>query len=365
MGRETPDHRLIEKGGLKWRSLPLPLTWCQAGNGHDGDVVVGQVTEMWEEGDEVRARGTWDTSPTAMEARRVVDSQLIRWVSMVHDEPRAWELRQSPENCAELDPLGIVDLDTVDECIVTYVVLDADVAKLAIVDHPAFPGSVIVPGDVEIPALTDHGRPAAVVTEDVPAEVVALAACAAVAAPPASWFDDPCLTSITPITITEDGHIFGHFAPDVDHIAGHGRPPRGTDYDSAFHLHAQPTAEGHTVQVGLVIGGVGHPNDVPRSLSVAEAQRYYAGPGAIVTARVRVGEDDHGIWMSGAVAPDLDDSERSQLRALKFSGDWRRKKGTIQWSLVAIASGILVPGYPDGQALVAAGSETCLLLASS
>lgn len=358
-GEETPDHRLIESASsLKWRTLPLPLTWSPNSDDHEMDVVVGSITDLVWQGDELRATGTWDTSATATEAHRLVDAQVLRFVSMVHDEPRAWEVRQSPDGCGEammLDPTGATD------CTLTYVVQDADVAKLTLVDHPAFPGSVIVPLGATIPARTPQGRPAAM-----------LVACGALAELPESdWFGNPHLTEPTPLTVTADGRVFGHFAADVPHVGGAGRPPRGGEADySGFHLFPQECADGSTVRVGLIVCGTGHPNDAPRPLSVTEAQQFYAGgPGAFAAARIRVGEDAHGLWFSGVVDPSLDADQRAQLRLFGVSGDWRRATAFGPWSLTAVVGGVLVPGYPvkvepPSLRLVASGTLTSLVTTS-
>jgi hypothetical protein len=371
-GLETPDHRMAEKGSLSNRTLPLPITWAPTCDDHENDVVVGQVTEVFREGDEVRARGTWDTSDAAIEVRRLVDEQVLRWVSMVIDTPRAWEVRANEDACLTDD-----GPDEGTECIFTEVILDADIAKITVVDHPAWPGSVIVPGDAEIPALTDRGRPAADVSTatDIPTPADALVASVTAAElsptwwfhrsdlPPSSWFDDPEFTSYTPITITDEGRIFGHFAPDVEHVSGYGRPPRGAEFsDHRFHVRPQPTSDGRVVDVGIVVGGVGH---APEGLSIAQVQQYYAGGrDALEVARVRVGLDTHGLWGTGMINPTLDDDQIYQAATLGFSVDYRRPRwGVGPWDLIAISSGILVEGYSKGrESLVACGSQTRLIL---
>lgn len=343
-GVETPDHRLWESGATSWRELPLPLTWAPDSDDHEEDRVVGSITEMWREGDEIRARGTWDTSEHATEAARLVSEQTLRWVSVVIDEPRAWELRQAPDGCLEDEDAGP------GECTLTWVIQDADIAKLTIVDHPAIPGAVIVPGDAEIPPATERGRPAAII------------ACAALATdPPRAWFDDPQLGEPTPITWTDEGRIFGHFAPEVPHASGWGPPSSLGEVDlSRFHTRSLRTAEGDEIAVGLVVGGVGHP---PRGVSLDEVRRVYDGPGGQVVARVRVGADASGHWMAGMIEPDLSEADRRRYRALGVSGDWRRLRGQ-PWTLHAIAAGILVDGYAIGRdRLVASGSpDTCTTL---
>ena len=42
--------------------------------------------------------------------------------------------------------------------------------------------------------------------------LVPLSRALSASAPPMSWFEDPHLEKLTPLTITEDGQVFGHAA---------------------------------------------------------------------------------------------------------------------------------------------------------
>lgn len=45
-GKVTVDARVIEPGGITWESEPLPLMLSRNGSGHDGQSVIGTVTEI-------------------------------------------------------------------------------------------------------------------------------------------------------------------------------------------------------------------------------------------------------------------------------------------------------------------------------
>lgn len=173
-------------------------------------------------------------------------------------------------------------------------------------------------------------------------DVWSLAAAGDVAtfAPPMTWFDDPALTGYTPLTVTDDGQIFGHLAPwDVCHIGIREEcrtAPRSNSGYAYFHLGSVRTAEGSDVAVGTITLGTDHAGG---RASLADAQRHYADTG-MAAAVVRAGEDEYGIWVSGAVLPGAD---LVTLRRAPLSGDWRTIGGSLE--LVG-ALAVNTPGFP-------------------
>jgi hypothetical protein len=116
------------------------------------------------------------------------------------------------------------------------------------------------------------------------------------------------------------------------------------------------------VPVGQLTLGTGH---APADLGARPAAVHYDHSGYAV-ADVTAGADEHGIWVAGALCPDVDELTVRRLRASALSGDWRRIAGQLR--LVA-ALVVNVPGFPiprtktrsqDGAqtALVAAGIVT-------
>lgn len=191
----------------------------------------------------------------------------------------------------------------------------------------------------------------------------ALVASAAPLKPPAAWFANPDLAGPTPLTITDDGRVYGHAAIwDTCHVGYPGRcvtPPRGADY-SYFHCGAVRTNDGVDIAVGSIVLGTDHA-DVSRNTTVAQAMSHYAHSGWGV-AVVRAYEDDHGVVVAGSLAPDVDEEKLAALRRCTLSGDWRAVSGrpTFISALAVNVGGFTVRRQTDADgrmvALVAAGS---------
>lgn len=177
-------------------------------------------------------------------------------------------------------------------------------------------------------------------------------------AAPAEWFADPKLESPTPITVTADGRIFGHAATwGTCHIGFKGlcrtAPHSSSDY-ARFLLGSYLTEQGESIRVGTITMGTGHagPHD-----SAQAAAGHYDNTG-FCAAYVNAGEDEHGIWVAGTLAPGLSDADTVKLRAAKLSGDWRQFGDELD--LVGVLA-VNVPGFP----VLAASGETQLSLVAA
>lgn len=175
--------------------------------------------------------------------------------------------------------------------------------------------------------------------------------------PPVSWFRNPALSEPTALEVTEDGRIFGHAALfDSCHISNpHGtgvcvQPPRSRSDYRYFHLGVVETVEGERISCGNITLGTGHAS---LKANLAEAARHYDDTGVAV-ADVCCGEDDFGIWVAGALRPDVSIEKRRELAGAKLSGDWRSMRGNLE--LVGLLA-VNVPGFivPRVSARVAAG----------
>lgn len=181
------------------------------------------------------------------------------------------------------------------------------------------------------------------------------------AAPPREWFDNPNLDGPTPLTITSDGRVYGHLAAwNTTHIGMPGRvtPPHSrTDY-AYFKTGVVACADGSEVNVGQLTLSGGH---APLSADASGAAKHYDDTASAV-ADLNVGEDKHGIWMAGALRPDVDDAKVRALRASAPSGDWRPIGRGLE--LVA-ACQVNVPGFPIARARVASGATLALVAAGA
>lgn len=138
---------------------------------------------------------------------------------------------------------------------------------------------------------------------------------------PAQAFQDPQLTAPTPITVAEDGRVFGHLALFSGHQARDGQPfvPRSsTGYDRYHRLPV--TTDAGPLQAGSIVIDI---PSAPRHLGIEAAIEHYDMNGELV-AFVRAGEDEHGIWLAGHLWGDLTLKEVGDLREHQVCGDWRK-----------------------------------------
>ena len=185
------------------------------------------------------------------------------------------------------------------------------------------------------------------------------------AAPPALTdrriFDDPKLDGPTALQIVGN-HAFGHLATwGVCHIGIDRKcvtAPKSKSSYAHFHLGAIDTTEGE-LAVGTLTLGTGHAD---LNLSASSTSAHYDNTGTAV-AKVRVGEDEHGIWFSGVVCDGVTDEQVRTLKAAGgLSGDWRSIGGNLE--LVA-ALAVNVPGFPVTRpALAASGEKQTALVAA-
>jgi hypothetical protein len=190
-------------------------------------------------------------------------------------------------------------------------------------------------------------------------EEMTLTASASVQLPPLEWFQNPMLSGPTPLTVTEDGQVFGHVAVwGTCHVGLPGcvTPPSSPSEYAYFLVGAERTAGGVTVPVGKLTVGGGHADP---SAGFVAATQHYDDVGTAV-ASVFAGEDDYGIWVAGRVIPGTPDDRVAELMRSPLSGDWRRIGGTLE--LVA-AHAVNVPGFPIPRAKVkfSLGSQHTLI----
>lgn len=208
--------------------------------------------------------------------------------------------------------------------------------------------------------------------------------------PPKAWFDNPGFylgddrmveiftgrgekrlggQFACPLTITDEGQVFGHIAPwGVCHTGYKGKcvtaPHSNMNYSQFMRAGQQLiTAEGERVRVGPLTFATGHA-DLNGNLSARDVISHYDNTGT-VWADVVAGEDEFGIWVAGAIRPNLNQLQLRQVMAASPSGDWREVEDGLE--LMAVLQ-VNQPGFPialvsDGQvrAVVAAGAMTMRL----
>jgi DNA-binding ferritin-like protein len=353
---ESGDGRKFAKGAISMRELPLPLMWqIKTAQGHDGSVVVGRIDKMERTDDGVgNAYGVFDSGEYGKEAERLVRGGFIKGISADLDRFEADEEEASADEDKKIGGSRIK-------------ITKGRIMGVTLVPKPAFQEcKIMLVDDIndvqEEPVLQDGEY----VEQPAESDAAALVACAAVVAsipvtPPASWFENPKLDGPTPLTVTEDGKVFGHIAAwHVDHIgmAFGTKPPRSKSQYAYFHTGIIRTEEGSDVPVGQLTLAGGHAS---LEASARSAAKHYDDTGSAF-ADVHAGEDNHGIWVAGALRPSISPEQVRAIRASAPSGDWRPIQGALE--LVAVCQ-VNVPGFPIARARVASGSVMALVAAGA
>ncbi|MFJ8855105.1 hypothetical protein [Streptomyces sp. NPDC102437] len=359
----SADQRMLaldDGAEIDVRPLPLPVTVQYiTGPGHDG-ATVGLMTldEVWQDEHRVMGRGRIDLDDQQGAAlARKIERGFLRFVSADVDrvDGRVVCVDEAGRPVDGCDPADS-GMDA-GELYTRWRIMGA-----SLLAHPAFPEAQIGMAaaalvDDEVPEAEDEDPDA----EDVPwtcvrqdpdtgewiradcdeddavpateagdgpadnpedAGVTASAFAHPNFRPPTEWFRNPKLTEPTKVHITEDGQIVGHLALwNVPHVSYQGRkvyaPKSPTKYER---FHGRPI---HTTEGLVEVGPLAMDTDHARLGAPAkQAVRHYESTGSIVGA-VRCGEDAYGIWVTGALLPDITDDQRLRLSLADYSGDWR------------------------------------------
>ncbi len=331
----TGDKRKFAPFGTTVRDLPIPLMWQEkTSTGHMTSVVVGRIdsVERLPGGRGLgKALGVFDRGPYAQEAQRLVAEGFLRGVS------------------PDLDSLEFID--TEDEAYLHYG--SARVMAATLVPMPAFQ-------EVSIHLVLED-LPDGEYTESDPLTASLGIASNIPVEPPQEWFDNPRFREPTPLTTSDDGHVFGHIALwKTGHIGlpFSQKPPRSSSHYAYFLTGVVRADTGKDIPVGQLTLTGGH---APLSASAKDAAAHYANTESAI-ADVRAGEDSFGIWVAGAMRPGTPASRVREFRAAKPSGDWRAIAGRHE--LVAVCM-VNVPGYPVPRANLFQGRVTSIVAAGS
>lgn len=181
--------------------------------------------------------------------------------------------------------------------------------------------------------------------------------------PPVAWFEQPKLVGPTALTVTDEGRVYGHIATwGTCHTGFSGQcvmAPKSRSGYAYFNLGELRTAEGDRVSVGQITLDTRHAD---LAATRKQAQLHYDHTGTAV-ADVRAGEDRWGIWVSGAVRPEVPAVTLRKFRGAKISGDWRKVPGSGLELVAALA--VNIPGFPiprtQARTLTASGEVTALI----
>ena len=165
------------------------------------------------------------------------------------------------------------------------------------------------------------------------------------------------------LVVTDQGRLYGHAAPwGACHIGFDGEcvtVPRENEH-SHYMTGETVCDNGTRVPIGQITVGTGH---APLHYGAQAAAEHYDNTGSVV-ADVAVGNDQHGIWVAGAIRPNADPLSVYELRASgRVSGDWRRIGGQLR--MVGLL-GVNVAGFLEEakmRTLVSAGQPQALVAA--
>lgn len=375
-GVRTGDGRQFASGSLTWpavgetASLEIPLGWmyerAHGGMSTDKVALVGRIDSITRQGNELHGTGLIDLdSHWGREAARLMgtreDPGFLAGVSIDADDPEdPHGLNVEyvfPDSCALEDepvdddyPGESEDDMAVDmACMMPEVEIyhSGRIRAATLVDIPAY---------VEARLYLDQPVP-----EGTPVEAESLAMPVTASSyvmeipdlPPAAWFDEPRdEPDIGAITITDDGRMFGYLAPK--HVAHRGiRDKRVTvpmgNVDYGIWMNRVTIADdgrgGFTrLATGPITMDCGHAVASPRVVGAARREHY--DNSCSVVATVRVGENSRGVWIAGAVLPDVTADQIRRMMACQLSGDWgphRERPGKRE---LAGALLVPVPGFP-------------------
>lgn len=373
-GIVTGDGREFAPDSLTWADLPVPLRWniedSHGGEARTKAVNVGRIDKVWRDGEKIMGAGVLDLSDD--NGRRAFDKikgQFLRGVSIDADSIAEADVEFVWPEDANAGAEG-GDEDDLFEMLFAQpekvIYHGGRIRAATLVDIPAFAEAYIALLD-EAGAVVAGGQPvgaeAIKAAEPVPVRPRAVTASVTeLWRPPAEWFTDPKLSLPTPITITDEGRIYGHAAQwGTCHIGQEGtciQPPR-EDAHPYYRTGEVVCEGGERMAVGQITVGTGH---APLNMGASPAAEHYDNTGTAV-ADVAVGNDQHGIWIAGSVRPGVDPLKVYELQAAgQVSGDWRRIGGQLR--LVGLLA-VNVPGFPvpKMRARVASGQPQALVAA--
>lgn len=348
-GFRTTDHRAIAPGVLTWRELPLPLA-AQFSNegGHYGSVPVGQIETIYREGNRILATGSFHL----LNADGTPDEHGCR----AAEQCAAGIMRFLSIDMEVLDSAYIeTETDWYEE------VLAGRIGMATQVMFPAFPQACIVPAGQALPEPEPLGAAPVEPVPDIPLLAALELAGVDLDAPPAAWFEDPLLGELTHLQVSDEGRIFGHLAGwGIAHRGIQGRTvyaPRSASGYAHFATGTTVSAEGVRIATGVLTMGLGHA-DGRANLSAAAAHYDNVNFGV---ADIACGEDEHGIWVAGAVRSSIGADELRVLRASDISGDWRptARGHELVAALVVNVAGFLVPNSLVASAAYTSVARAC------
>jgi hypothetical protein len=361
----TGDGRWIDEGSLTWRNLPLPLMGLdKTTEAHMEARLIGNITRIERAGRELHGYGSFVQSddPDIVNLQNLVRNGELRGVSVDLDAVEYEVLIDQPSE-PRMDDDGTVVMEGDDW---RMRITSARLIGATVVPFPAFEEAFIESLPVLMASLAEESTASGWIMSCEPVEsrgsiVASGHPIEPPVVPPSSWFDNPLLDGPTPLTVTDDGHIFGHLAVWGQCHVGFGAtcvtPPSSATNYAHFLTGEILCDDGTRIPVGQVTLGTTHAS---HKANADQTARHYDHTG-LAAADVMAGEDEFGIWIAGALRPHLEPATVRELMGADVSGDWRRIGGNLE--LVAVLS-VNVPGFPKIRVREAEGLVASLSLSA-
>lgn len=201
-GELTGDGRLVAPNACTWETPPIPLLWQEnTADGHDTAEVIGVIDMIERRGTSIYSEGhLLEEHPDRYRIEEMIRERVIN---------------------PSIDPDDVVfEIDETDPENVVFVMTQARIRAATLVATQAIVSTTIdlideVPVvEVEQDAPSEAALVEVILADGAPATVpaVQLVASGAPSRPPAAWFQDPQLTGPTPLTVDDDGRVYGHLA---------------------------------------------------------------------------------------------------------------------------------------------------------
>lgn len=371
-GIESGDGRMFAAQSLSWDEPPLPLMWQKEtshGGDHDVTVRVGSIERIWREPSPsgqvdvfyIRGEGVIDLeNEDGAEVHRRMDAKHLRGNSVDVDSVKEADVELSfPEVAVTPAEGGVAELATsmfsapelttfhrgrIRATTLCEIPAFTE-ARLELVDALVASTAVLEREDVD----EQESRVIPLVRRRLDALTAATSVIEIADLPPREWFDEP--TDVAPLgalTVTNEGRIYGFIAPAGVRHRSFARksqyvPLQNVDYQR-FMGGETIVADGSRVATGAITMDCGHATTAVR-LSGAQAQEHYDNSCSIV-ATARVGESEHGVWVAGALLPDVSAGQVRRIMACRLSGDWRSHLDRPGWREFVAALLVPVPGFP-------------------
>ena len=346
----TGDGRAIDAKALTWDETEAPWPFKFE---HDGPTI-GQIDEIWYDGDTLRGRGVFhddsvdpDTQTLAARAMEL----LTVWGVSIELDSEAVEVRLKEEVWKQIedeykrlnvdgDP-PIPDVPGVKDGRVTTDVMAFDDA-LRVVTSGRFRGAALV----DTAAFN-----VAKVSISASLSIAAAGGESAFLNPKfgTNGDDDPRLVWQKPqrpeeapgwgcpLTIMEDGVIYGHVALRTRCHGAFAACVLAPDSGGDFSYFLTGEAERGTATGPLILGTTHGVN----SDGTLKGHDHLANTGTAV-ADLTVGSDAHGTWCAGRLRPGVTERQIADLRGSTLSGEWHAINGKLR--LVGILA-VNSPGY--------------------